>query len=223
MRFELNPLFRVAIVLAFLSLTAIAQTSNFHADTQIWPELTFGLRVRPGTAIQFYGTVREGRDVTAVVNKQIGVGINHSFNKYFSTFAGYRYVVTNPIPNKHSNEHRYFFDVTGRLPLSHKFLLSNRARAEFRDINGTFSRRYRDRVQVERDFSIKDHRFTPYISGEAFYDDRYHILNRHQYYLGWRMPLGKHLTLDNYFLRLLDKRGTPGRLSIIGVHFKFDY
>lgn len=83
-------------------------------------------------------------------------------------------MVNDPTELRHSSEHRYFLDVTARLPLSHGFTLLDRNRGELRDLDGLFSRRYRNRLQLERAFSARERRIPPYIAGERFYEDRYH-------------------------------------------------
>lgn len=193
------------------------------ADTQLWPDVTLALRPRPDLAIQFFGTVRLGHNASDPFTEQVGIGVNYAPRKYLTTFAGYRFVSNHLTPGRASTEHRYFFDVTPRLALGHKFTVIDRNRVEWRDINGTVSHRYRNRPQIERDCAVGEHRFTPYLAAEIFYDDRFHGWTRRQFFAGSRWQLSKHVALDTHFARQLDDRARPGRLSIVGVMFRFEY
>lgn len=218
---------RLSLVLMCAVVGAVgvrAQAANeWHADTQIWPEATLSFHLRPDTTLQLYGTIRPGRDATAIVAKQAGIGVGYALNRYLSIFGSYRYIVSDPVPGRHQTEHRYFFDLTGRVPLGQHFMLSDRNRVEVRDMAGNVSHRYRNRVQVECDLRLGERRVAPYAAYEIFYDDRFDLWSRRQYFAGTRLPLGKHLTLDTYFMRQLDVRARPGRVSTVGIHFRFDY
>lgn len=199
-----------------------APVQAWQADTQIWAETALNFRARPRALIQVFGTLRPGRDVTTLVAEQVGVGVGFTLNKYVSTFAAYRFAAARPTPNRSSTEHRYFFDVAAQAPLGKKFVVSDRNRYEFRDILGVISHRYRNRVQAEREVIVADRRVIPYVSCEFLYDDRFHVWNQRRYFVGSRLPVNKHLTLDAYFLRQLDRHARPDRVSAIGLMFRWD-
>lgn len=51
-------------------------------------------------------------------------------------------------------------------------MLSDRNRVDFRWVNDKFSVRYRNRLTLEREFTIGERSYTPYASIEAYYDSR---------------------------------------------------
>jgi hypothetical protein len=210
------------LLILALAVSARSQTPD-SSDTQIWPDVSLNYRVHPDVALHFFGTVRLGRDLADPVTEHLGVGVNYTVNEHLSTFASYRFVLSQPTPDTQSVEHRYFFDVTPRASLSHGLVISDRNRFEFRNINGAFSRRYRNRVQVEREYIVRERRVTPYASFEMFYDDRFHAWTQRRVFGGARVQLSKHLTLDTHFQRLLDDRARLGRVSIIGTLLRLEF
>jgi hypothetical protein len=210
------------LLMLALAVSARAQTPA-ASDTQLWPDVTVSYRLRPDVALQFFGTVREGDDLSRPVSEQLGVGVTYAVSEHLSTFAGYRFLLGHPTPSTQSVEHRYFFDVTPRARLGRGLTLSDRNRLEFRNINGTFSRRYRNRVQLERDFVVRERRVGPYVAGEFLYDDRFDGWTQRRVFVGSRVQLSKHLTLDTHFQLLLDDRARLGRVSIIGTLLRLEF
>jgi hypothetical protein len=171
--------------------------------------------LRPRITLNLFGTLRAGRNISAVTDKQIAAGLNFNLGKYLSVGPNYRYLSSN-------REHRFYVDLTLRVPLRFGLLLSDRHRGELRDVSGVVFGRYRNRLQIERAFTIHDHKITPYLSGEMNYDGRFHAWVRNRIFVGARLPVQKHLTLDSYYARQHDGRSRPGYLHIIGMIFRVE-
>ena len=63
--------------------------------------------------------------------------------------------------------------------------MADSSRGELRFIGGQpFSTRYRNKLQLERDFSFGSLVFTPYLNGQLYYDTRYEVWNRNRYSAG---------------------------------------
>jgi hypothetical protein len=82
---------------------------------------------------------------------------------------------------------------------------------DFRLIGGEHSRRYRNRLTVEREFSIGRFRFGPYARGEIFYDSRYGKTSRTELTAGSAFPITKHFELEGYFAHQQDTAASPNR------------
>lgn len=219
----------MAISLFFLSSPATAQQSQAtdddpRRDTQIWPDTQINIRLRPSQfRLTLFGTARIGRNDTAMISQQAGIGLSGSFGKYFTGAMFYRYVASEPAPDRQSTEHRFWLELTARVPIVADFTLVDRQRAEYREINHRISGRYRNRLQIERPLNIGEHwRVTPYVAGEGFYDGRFHQWSRFQYLFGSRLPVNKHLSFDTYYMRMLDTRARPGFLHVLGVATRVD-
>ncbi len=215
------------VVVMMLLLTALririqAQAED-NEDVQLWPDVTVGFKLTPKVTLNLFGTARFGRSQENLVNEQLGTVVIFRLNDYLSIAPSYRHVWSQPDETRHTQENRYFIDITPRLPLPKGFSLSDRNRTEWRDIEDRGSWRYRNRVQLEKAYTWRDHRLTSYVAGEFFYDSRFHQWSRKQFWLGTRVPVSKHLTLDLHYARNLDEHARPGRLHIIGVFSRFEF
>ncbi len=192
-------------------------------DIQIWPDTQITLKLRPNFNLTFFGTVRAGRDSSAFVSEQAGIGVSRSFGRHFSSSFFYRYVNSEPTPDRQSREHRLFVDLTPRRALGWGLSLSDRNRIEWRDVNARISWRYRNRLQFERPLAVGEKKVTPYVAGEVMYDTRFHAWNRSQVLIGTRVPLSKHVTFDGFYMRQFDARVQPGFLHVIGAFWRLEY
>jgi len=213
----------IPILLLLTASTARAQTRDDPAaDTQIWPDTQITINLDRNCSIVIHGTIRLGRNNSAFVNEQIGAGFRRSIGRYFSTSLNFRFLNSEPAPTRLVREKRIFVDLTPRFPVGAGFQLQDRNRIEWRDVNGRIDYRYRNRLQLERSFSLGEMKVTPYISSEAFYDTRFGAWNRSQHFVGMRVPLNKHLTLDGFYMRQLDDRVRPGFLHVIGTFLRVE-
>ena len=215
------------ILLLLLLLTAarvrVAAQEQDNEDVQLWPDVTVGFRLNPAVTLNLFGTLRFGQDVSARITHQVGAGLNLRVNKYLNIVPAYRHAWSYPTPTRRSQENRYFLDVTPRLPLPKGFTLLDRNRGEVRDINHQVSWRYRNRVQLEKALSWHEHEITPYLAGEFHYDSRYHAWNRKQFWMGTRVPVSKHVTLDLHYSRNLDQRARPGYWHVLGLMTRMEF
>ncbi len=212
------------IGLACALSTHAQQATTSSSDWQFWPEVDVSTKLSQRVPVLGMGTLHFGKNVSDLNEEQAGVGFNFTLNKYLSLSPAYRYGSAQPPGRPHAREHRFFLDFTARVPLTKGFVLSDRNRIEFRRINGIESHRYRNKLQLERSFSIGDRKLTPYLSDEVFYDDRFHIWNRNRIYAGVRVPLNQHLSLDPYFLEQFDVRDRPfERRHVLAINLRIDY
>lgn len=114
-------------------------------------------------------------------------------------------------------ERRYIPTLTQSLPLAPRSELRNRIRAEFRDVAGTWSRRYQDRVTVLRTLTVDGHDLQPYAHAALSYDSRYSALTRREGALGIRIPLVNGASLDPFLLRQTDSRRTIPTIVATGL------
>jgi len=214
----------LALLLIGLSVSALAQQADDpRRDSQIWPDTTATIKLNDKYSLVLFGTIRLGRDDTALISHQAGIGISRKLNKYLTAATQYRYVANEPTPDKQSTEHRVYAELTSRAPLKFGLQISDRNRIEWRDINERVSWRYRNRMQIERPFSIKDRKITPYSAIEPMYDTRFDTWNRTQFYLGARVPIIKHVTFDGFYMKQWDARSLPGFLNVFGAFWRLDF
>jgi hypothetical protein len=220
--------FCLVLCAAFLvlggSTSSYAQSATEPAhDVQWWPDTQVNIRLNEKFTHVLFVTMRPGRDTEAVVTQQYGTGLNWTVHPCLSLAGQYRYIISDPTEKRHSTEHRVHFDLTPRLPLGHGFTLINRTRADYRNINGRVSGRFRNRVWLEKALNIHEHRLVPYISGETYFDTRYHTFSRNQAYVGTRLPFNKHLSFDLFYMHQWDARAKPGFVDVVGTFMRFDF
>jgi len=109
--------------------------------------------------------------------------------------VGYRWV---PSPGK-PTINRMEPVLTFHIPMTARLLITDRNRADLDWSNGSFNWRYRNRLTVERRFTISNYHPAPYISAEAFYESQYTKWSSTNLYTGCLLPVGKHVEFDPYY------------------------
>ena len=137
--------------------------------------------------------------------------LDESKNRVLLIRSGYRYL---PSYTGGSAENRVLLEATVRHPMTSHFghvLVSNRNRMDFRVIDGTYSWRYRNRLSVERELSLRSIRVNPYSRFEIFYDSRFAAVSRTETMLGASFPIIKCWEVEGYFLYQLDTGSSPNK------------
>jgi len=121
-------------------------------------------------------------------------------NKYnLVVGGGYEFIHTDQNGSM-KREHRVILESSPKYLLPYKFLAQDRNRVEFRWVNSGYNFRYRNKVTVDRILRINQFKFTPYASGELFWDRNHHSWNENQYAFGGKLPYKKLFMLDLYYL-----------------------
>ncbi len=94
------------------------------------------------------------------------------------------------------DEHRPLAEITVRQPLGRAWLVDDRNRIECRYFHNDESKRYRNRLRIERATTIRKFRMIPYSTGEFFYDGAVNRWNEFQGALGVEFPSPKGTVLQ---------------------------
>jgi len=141
---------------------------------------------------------------------------NDSSKGNFLTFRiGYQYLKNSGKPD----ENRVPLQLTSRFHLPWSMELAERNRIDLRIISGQFSWRYRNRITIERSFSIKSHSFTPYARGEIYYDSVQGTWYKNTYSAGSSFPIRKRFELEGYYEHENTTGGSPPHINGIGTTF----
>ena len=119
--------------------------------------------------------------------------------------TGYRYITTPNAPP----ENRMETIATFHFPLKAGFLVSDRNRADLDWKNGNFAWRYRNKLTIERTFSIRSFHLIPYVAAEPFYDSQYNKWSTTELYAGCLFPVGKHFEFNAYYEHENDTGKSP--------------
>jgi len=120
-------------------------------------------------------------------------------------------------------ENRGVFAVHGRVPLPAAFWLETRTRADLRWIGDEYSNRYRFRLDLSREFTVRDCAVVPYGNVEWFYDTRYDDWSRTLATLGAEVTLTDHFRYEVYVARQADRLPEKKDLNALGVALKWYY
>jgi len=222
--------FRAALfcLLAACGLAQEASTTN-----EFWPEIDTFLKMSPNLRLIF--VAKRERDAELARNSELSGEIEWSVHRFqpvltlpwvdqdatrksmISFRAGHKYKRSfDKTPVVHENRPQAEF--TLRWIFAENILVSNRARWEFRFVSGSpFSWRYRDRVQVERDFKLNKYTFTSYINGEPFYSSGTSRWDRFRFSGGAVFPFGRWFALEPFYLRQIDTHSPPRNTNALGL------
>ena len=230
------PIHKCLIGLLLLTWFACKSAAQGVND-EFWPEVDGYFRLNEVTRLRLR-TSFSANDETRTWQGDFGVHFDFAlrpvfrrelrddadvFRKRFLSFlAGYRYITSLGSGTPYL-EHRWLVEMTSRFPAPGKLVLIDRHRGEMRFISSKgFSTRYRNKLQLERDFRpVGGFRFTPYAYGELFYDTRYDKWNRKRYAIGMRFPAGHHFVPELYFLHQNDSEKTPPHVNALGITLNF--
>jgi Protein of unknown function (DUF2490) len=135
--------------------------------------------------------------------------------------VGYNYVGNYRADGTTYHEDRGILELSARQPLGAAVALTGRLKWDVRDIDGTYSNRYRVRVGLEREFEAGGHALVPYVQAEVSYDTRYDAWNKQRYETGVEFEMSKRWRLEPYFAHDDDSRGSPDNINAVGLTLKY--
>lgn len=225
--------------LLFLFLLLLAACSGVRAqnETQFWPEVDTYVNLNARTRLFFIASLSTDQDTRQIQGE---FGPNFDFyikpflrpklrdmdpakSKYLTFRVGYRYLPT--FEGSSLTENRPIAELTGRFNIPLSILFSDRSRFDFRFVEGQpFSWRYRNRITLERNFTIRSYTFTSYVRGELFYDCTAGKLTKNSFSIGSVFPMSKRTELEVYYEDQRDSGSPPnyhtrGAGVVLGLYF----
>lgn len=144
-------------------------------------------------------------------------------NRFFWARLGYTRVSKLSLGTRDLSENRGVVSLQARAPLPAEVWLEGRARADLRWISGSYSTRYRFRVQGSREFKAYDRAVVPYAQAEWYYDTRYDAHSRTQYEAGVDLTVTRHFRVRTYLAWKYDLQPQEDSLRALGVVAKWYY
>lgn len=192
--------------------TARAQTT-YSLDA--WPELDLVYRLDDRNKLIGLFDQSRDRDSGGTYQAEVGVTFEHQFTNSFWGRIGYRHA--NATDGSAFEENRLILEQTFRVPLPALVKVDFRTREDFRWLDTGFSARLRERLQVQRDTTIGNYTFTPYVSAEIYFDTRYGQFARYRLIAGTAFPVTKHVTVEPYFAHQVDFAGSSAVVHALGL------
>jgi hypothetical protein len=196
---------KIALSILFACVSVSAQTVQFLPEVDAYLKLNSMVRVYAEAKDD-----RDGGDSTQVTSgPSIQLYLKPLFKlKKITTFdlddskpralvleAGYRYITA---PNE-PTDNRFLTAVTFHFPMKAGFLFTDRNRADLDWKGVKFNWRYRNKLTLERTFSIHSYHPIPYVAFEPFYESQYEKWSTTTEYAGCLLPLGKHVEFNPYY------------------------
>ena len=219
---------------------ALAGTAKAEDTSQLWPELSgfWQLNERSRAYVDAAYALGNESDVKSLdLAAYLDVSLkpiarmrqdllaqDWQRNKYLWARIGYdRVFEATDATGAEVVENRAVIALYGRIPLPASTWLETRTRADFRWIGDDYSNRYRVRLDLSREFTVRDHAFVPYGNFEWFYDTRYDDWSRTLATLGAEVTLTDHFRYELYLARQADRVPERKDLNALGVVLKWYY
>jgi Protein of unknown function (DUF2490) len=221
----------------FLFALLLVRGSLGNAQTfQTLPEIDAYFKLN--SRVQVYVQAKETREGGSPTQGEVGPSIevflkpwiklkkptlfdlNEAKKRVLVFSAGYRYLPSSSAPPAN----RLRLDLTSNFPMKVNLLISDRNRADLDWQSGNFMWRYRNRLKVERRFTIRSFHPSAYVSAETFYQSQYQKWSTTALYAGGSLPLGKHFEIEPYYEHQNNTGKSPNQQLnqlglILGLYF----
>jgi hypothetical protein len=230
----------IAVFIALLSLVLAADKSVHGQSSGAITELDPGTAIAVDLSHRFRLDLYTGREKSEEIHNskvKFGGGVTVRMKPVLKRFldafdtdkqhvlalaAIYEYSIASE-QGETKREHKLMIDATGRYAFSSDLLFSDRNRLEFRWVNGEYHHRYRNRPTLERPFRLWKRDITPYIAGEAFWDQRYHKWNMFKGAAGIQIPVYRHASIEFFYERQHCVTCADPNTNIFGLNLLFAY
>jgi len=222
-------LFVVSLLVVIPMPVAGQQVQTKH---EFWPELEIYIPITEKHRLIVSASSEKAGESGENLESKFSVAVDYSMRESLAFRLGYSLGESKGTSNSFP-QHAIFVEETVRKHLSEHLLLSDRNRQEMRWLNGDLSGRFRNRLQLQRSFSLGGRSFVPYGSGEVFYDTRYSTFNRFRFIAGAQVHFRKQggplinlhhqQVLDLYYLWQEDSRSKTRHLRAVGVTFQVHF
>lgn len=213
---------------ASLALTGPACAAD---STELWPELSAYVGLNEGARLYLDASYALGResdlkslDVSGYVDLSIKPILRPELwsddwqkKRYLFARLGYTRVFKTSADGAEVAENRGIASLYGKAPLPAEVWVEGRVRADLRWIGGDYSKRYRIRLEVSREWTVAEHAVLPYFNAEAFYDTRYDAWARALYQGGIEVTVNKGLRYEIVLARQLDRSPAPASLNALSL------
>jgi hypothetical protein len=198
-------------LLKYVFLVCFACLPTYAQNVQFLPEVDAHLKLN--SSFRAYLEAKDDRD--GGDPHQFGIGpsiqlylkpliklkevtkfdLDDTKSRFLVLETGYRYITAPDAPP----ENRLLTAATLNLPLSAGFHVSDRNRADLDWKNGIFTWRYRNKLTLDRTFSVYSYHLIPYVAGEGYYESQYGKWSTTALYLGSLFPVGRHVQFNAYY------------------------
>jgi hypothetical protein len=227
----------LCLAVALSAGLSLAHAAHAADSTEFWPELNAFVTLGPRTRLFLDAAYADGKETDRPA-LDLGAYLDISLkpikrklrtedwqrSRYFWARIGYDRVFKGTGATvAEVDEDRGIVSFYGKALLPAEFVAEARVRADLRWIGGDYSTRYRFRIEVNREFTVRDHTVLPYFNVEWFYDTRYDGWARTLYTLSTEVTVDPHFRYEIYLARQNDRLPEESNLDALGVMAKWYY
>jgi len=221
-------------VLAGLLASLVAESARAGEPWEKWPEASVFIELGSTTRAYLDASYAKGKespfqtiDASACLDISFKpllgslAGVEWRRGRYFWARVGYTRVAKVESGLRQGSENRGVLALHGKFPLPAGVFLEGRARVDLRWFTGgSFSTRYRARLEATREFTIMGLSVVPYLNAEGMYDTRFRGFSRALYQTGAEVAIERHIRLEPYLARQVDYLAEHSTLNAIGLVLK---
>jgi hypothetical protein len=199
--------------------------------TEFWPEISAYVALQPATRVYLDASYTRDKaaearslELSAFLDLSIQPILREELRtedwqrgRYFWARLGYTHVAKATDGIRAAAEDRGVVSLYAKALLPSEVVLEGRARADLRWIGGDYSTRYRLRLEMNREFTVREHSVVPYAHAEVFYDTRYDAWARALYQMGTEITASKGFRYELYLARQNDRRPHDETLNSLGL------
>lgn len=215
--------FVLSASLLILCQLAVAPFASAEDKWDYWNQFQLKTSLKEKTDLKVKSEQRLRNNFADHYMTNFELGLVRKHNKQLEFGAIYKYEDEKSTSGKRTTENRFSLEGTYKWD-AHSFRLSNRHRISHRNISGTTSWRYRFKLKASYPIKTDGFMFTPYLAGEAFYDNIPEKINQTRFAAGFSKRLTGNLKLEIYYLlksKLKGRKWTD--LNVLGTGFSVSF
>jgi len=213
---------RKLFLLLFLAVGFNVNSVMAEDDLEYWSAYTFNIKLSDKLYFKVNPQFRIKDDVSDFYYFETVQGFKHKTHKNLELGLYYLYSEEDKSDGSTDKENRLRVEATLKKPWG-KFKFSDRNRYEYRDINGKPKSRYRNRIKIERDVVLWEHKITPYIANEFFIDFRDDEFNQNRGAIGFSKKIRENVKIDISYLLKSKRSGSDwNETHVIGTSLSID-
>jgi len=160
-------------LLLFLLILTASITFSQEKDFGIWAGIAAEKELIKNLDLNFDVNMRTYHNVSEIEEAFFDIGLKYKFNKYLSAGLSYRYTQFKEDDEIFHPRHKWFADLTGKLPLgdfdiSARIRFQQRYKTYFEDENDRESKEV-GRLKLKTLYNIPSFPVNPYLSAELFF------------------------------------------------------
>ena len=152
-------------VFAIAAVNIVGQQSD-QTKHEIWPEIEIYIPLKEKYRLIAFANSQKASETGENLEGQFGISIDYAYRENVSFRAGYNFGDSKGTSDRFP-EHTIFVEQTIHKSIGEHLLLTDRNRQEMRWLDADFSARFRNRLKLERAFSLGGRSIVPYGSDKG--------------------------------------------------------